>query len=309
MDRVTAAEVFVCIAEQGNMTAAAQAMDMSRAMVTRYLSQMEEWVGVRLLHRTTRRMKLTEAGEEILLRCREMLAITENMNLAQQQGDEPHGLLRISCAQSIAQYGVAALVGRYLQHYPMAAVELQVSNHAINLVEDRVDLAIRITNDLAPGMIAKPLGTCHSVVCAAPAYIARHGVPKTIEDLAMHHCLTYSYFGKSLWTFFREGQEYKVPVSGSLTANDSTVLLAAAIAGEGISLQPIYAAAGPIRRGELEVLLPDSQPRSLGIYGVYQSRSHMPMILRSMLDFMAEHWAESMPDTIENNLITRRFSR
>ncbi|GAB7562591.1 LysR family transcriptional regulator [Methylobacillus methanolivorans] len=297
MDRITAAEVFVCIAEQGSMTAAAQAMDMSRAMVTRYLGQMEEWAGVRLLHRTTRRMTLTEAGQAILLRCREMLAISAEMNLAQQSGDEPHGLLRISCAQSIAQYGLAALVGRYLQRYPMAAVELQISNHTINLVEDRIDLAIRITNDLAPGLIAKPLGTCHSVVCAAPAYIARHGAPRTVEELGMHQCLTYSYFGKSLWTFLHQGKEYHVPVSGSLTANDSTVLLAAAIAGAGVSLQPVHAAAGPISRGELEVLLPDFKPRSLGIYGVYQTRSHMPLILRSMLDFMAEHWAESMPDT------------
>ncbi|MCB5184055.1 LysR family transcriptional regulator [Methylobacillus gramineus] len=298
MDRVIAAEVFVCIAEHGSMTAAAHVMDMSRAMVTRYLTQMETWAGVRLLHRTTRRLTLTEAGTATLARCREMLAIASGMNVLEESGHDPTGLLRISCAQSLAQYGLAAMVSRYLQQYPFTAVEFHISNHTVNLVEERIDLAIRITNNLAPGLIARPLGTCSSVVCAAPAYIARHGKPQGVEDLALHNCLTYSYFGKSLWTFTRQTQEYTVPVSGNLSANDSTVLLAAAVAGAGVTLQPVHAVFPLIRSGELQVLLPDYQPRSLGVYGVYQSRQHMPLTLRSMLDFMVENWSASMPNNI-----------
>ncbi|MGJ7506975.1 LysR family transcriptional regulator [Variovorax sp. GT1P44] len=293
MDRLIAAEVFVCIAERASMTSAAEALDMSRAMVTRYLAQMEQWAGARLLHRTTRRLSLTEAGEETLARCRRMLEVAADMAIAPAaEADVPRGLLRVACAQSLAQDVLASAVAEYLRRYPLASIDLHIDGRPVNLVEARIDLAIRITNDLDPNLIARPLGHCASVICASPAYLAAHGTPRSIHDLATHNCLTYSYFGKSLWQFEQQGENIAVPVSGNLSANESQVLLAAAIEGAGIAMQPVYSAAGPIAQGKLVALLPGAVAQGLGVYGLYGSRRQMPASLRVLLDFLAERFAD-----------------
>ncbi|WP_316680626.1 LysR family transcriptional regulator [Ralstonia flaminis] len=294
MDRIRAAEVFVAIVERGSLSAAADGLDMSRAMVTRYLAEMEAWSGARLLHRTTRRIGLTPAGEAALVRCRQMLEIAAQMAAADgPEADTPRGLLRVACAQSLAQEVLSAAVTAYLRRYPQTAVDLVVDNRTINLVEERIDLAVRITNDLDPNLIARPLGTCESVVVAAPAYLAAHGVPRRVEDLAVHNCLTYSYFGKSLWRFTdaKTGRSSDVPVSGNLSANESMALLAAAREGAGVALQPAFAAAPLIASGQLVRLLPEHVPLALGIHGVYSSRRQMPAALRAMLDFLVDWFA------------------
>ncbi|CRR27362.1 D-malate degradation protein R [Pseudomonas aeruginosa] len=168
-------------------------------------------------------------------------------------------------------------------------------------MEERIDLALRIANQLDPNLIARRLGECRSVICAAPDYLRRHGTPRRPEDLALHNCLTYSYFGRSLWQFERDGEPISVPVGGSLSANESTVLLEAAAAGAGISQQPLYSAAPLIRSGRLVALLPEWSPQVLGIHAVYASRRQMPPALRALLDFLVErmaadpHWDEAGP--------------
>jgi DNA-binding transcriptional LysR family regulator len=295
MDRVTAATVFVNIVERGSMIAAAEALDMSRAMVTRYLAEMEQWAGARLLHRSTRRLSLTDAGEVTLARCRRMLELAAVIDaVPPEQPDAPHGLLRISCSQSLAQAALASAVPAYLRRYPRMAVDLQVNNRAVNLVEERIDLALRITNALDPNLIARRLGSCDSVVCAAPAYLAANGTPRRAEDLAGHNCLTYSYFGKSLWQFTRDGAALSVPVDGNLSANEDLILLSAAMEGAGIALQPLYSAAPLIAAGKLVALLPDCVPQGMGLYGIYSSRQYLPPALRTMLDFLLD-WFASHP--------------
>lgn len=292
MDRITAAEVFVTIVDRGSMIAAAETLEMSRAMVTRYLAQMEQWAGARLLHRTTRKLSLTDAGERTLERCRQMLVLAGEIDLVEEgQSDELRGLLRITCSQSLGQTALVGAVAQYLKRHPQVAVDLQMNNRAVNLVEERIDLALRITNELDPNLIARPLSTCASVVCAAPAYLAAHGTPRQPQDLALHNCLTYSYFGKSLWHFDAQGVKSAVAVSGNLSANESVVLMAGTVQGAGISMQPYYSAAPLLASGELVELLPDYRPQSMGIYGIYTSRRQMPATLRTMLDFLVEWFA------------------
>lgn len=288
MDRIIAARVFVSIAERGSMIAAADALDMSRAMVTRYLAEMEEWAGARLLHRSTRRLSLTDAGDITLARCRRMLEVADGMAVAAgDDADTPQGLLRITCSQSLAQAELAAAVGEYLKRYPRTSVDLQVNNRAVNLIEERIDLALRITNALEPNLIARQLGHCDSVVCAAPSYLKERGTPQRPQDLAGHNCLTYTYFGKSLWQFTgADGAAVSVPVSGNLSANDDLILLKAAEQGSGIALQPLYSAAPLIAAGKLVALLPGYTPSRMGIYGIYTSRQHMSPALRTMLDLL-----------------------
>jgi DNA-binding transcriptional LysR family regulator len=293
MDRITAAAVFVRIAERGSMTAAANALDMSRAMITRYLAEMEQWAGARLLHRTTRRLSLTKAGEETLARCRRMLEVASDIAVTDaSEVETPRGLLRVACSQSLGEVVLAAAVADFLRRHPLAAIDLHIGARPVNLVEERIDLAIRITNDLDPNLIARPLGRCASVICAAPAYLAAQGRPAHVQDLATHNCLTYSYFGKSLWEFDQAGERIAVPVSGSLSANESQVLLAAAIEGAGITMQPVYAARGPIAQARLVELLPEAVPQQLGVYGLYGSRRQMPASLRVFLDLLVERFAD-----------------
>lgn len=292
MDRITAAEVFITIVDRGSMIAAAETLEMSRAMVTRYLAQMEQWAGARLLHRTTRKLSLTDAGERTLERCRQMLVLAGEIDLVEgEQSDELRGLLRITCSQSLGQTALVGAVAQYLKRHPQVAVDLQMNNRTVNLVEERIDLALRITNELDPNLIARPLSSCASVVCASPAYLVAYGTPRHPRDLALHNCLTYSYFGKSLWHFDHQGVKSAVAVSGNLSANESVVLMAGTAQGAGISMQPYYSAAPLLASGDLIELMPEYRPQSMGIYGIYTSRRQMPATLRTMLDFLVEWFA------------------
>ena len=292
MDRLTALRVFVCAVEQGSLSGAGEKLDMSRAMVSRYLAELESWMGARLLHRTTRRLSLTGPGEEALNRARAMLALGEEMEQIAVKGDDaPKGQLRITSSYSLSEALLVGAANDYLAQYPGTAIDILLLDRTVNLVEERIDLAVRITNDLDPNLVARRLGTCHSVVCASPTYLARHPMPHRVQDLALHNCLTYTYFGKSLWEFNGPDGPESVPVSGNLSANISNLLLEATLEGAGISLQPRYSAQPYLERGELVPLLTDWQPKRLGVYGVYATRKQMSPLLRSFLDFLLARMA------------------
>lgn len=293
MDRLTATRVFVEVVERGSQTAAADALEMSRAMVSRYLGELETWVGARLLHRTTRKLSLTGAGEQLLGQCREMLAMADAMQSVSRMDEAaPRGTLRIACSQSLAQAWLVHALDDFTRLYPQVSVDLLVGSQAVNLVEARIDLALRITNQLDPNLIARQLAVCRSVVCATPAYLARHGTPQRPEDLAQHNCLSYAYFGRSIWEFSRAGEPHAVAVSGNLSANESMVLLEAVLADIGISLQPRYSVGAHLRSGALVQLLPDYEPQQLGIHALYGTRRQMPPALRALLDFLIERLAD-----------------
>lgn len=293
MDRLTATRVFVEVVERGSQTAAADALEMSRAMVSRYLGELETWVGARLLHRTTRKLSLTGAGEQLLGQCREMLAMADAMQSVSRTDEAaPRGTLRIACSQSLAQAWLVHALDDFTRLYPQVSVDLLVGSQAVNLVEARIDLALRITNQLDPNLIARQLAVCRSVVCATPAYLARHGTPQRPEDLAQHNCLSYAYFGRSIWEFSRAGEPHAVAVSGNLSANESMVLLEAVLADIGISLQPRYSVGAHLRSGALVQLVPDYEPQQLGIHALYGTRRQMPPALRALLDFLIERLAD-----------------
>ena len=293
MDRITAIKVFVEVADRGSLTAAADAMSMSRAMVSRYLAELEDWLGARLLHRTTRRLSLTPAGEAALARCRTILDLGDDMRAALANPDAaPHGQIRITCSTSFGLSHMAAAVADYVARYPGTAVDMLLIDRAVNLIEERIDLAIRISGALDAGLIARKLSECRSVLCASPAYLAAHGVPQRPEDLATHNCLTHHYVGRSLWHLQRDGQTVSVAVSGNISANEATVLLQAVRADAGIAMLPTYLVAPLIAAGSLALVLPAHALETMGIYGVYTSRRQMPLIVRSFLDFLATRFGE-----------------
>lgn len=294
MDRITANQVFITIIEQGSMAAAADKLEMSRAMVTRYLAEMEAWAGVRLINRTTRRLSLTSAGEQVYQQALKLNLLAQSLPVQQDKGATAlSGLIRISCSQSIANSALSRAISDFLLLYPQMMIDLQISNKVTNLVEDRIDLAIRITNDLEPNLIARPLSTCHSVICASPSYFEHRILPTEPAHLAMMDCLTYNFFGRSIWLFKKQGESFSVPVQGRLSANESTFLADAARYGAGIAMQPYYSVAEYLNSGELIPLLTDYQPQPLGIYAIYTSRQNMPATLRVLLDYLADWFAHS----------------
>ena len=283
--------VFVTVVDLGSQSAAADHLELSRPVVSRYLAELEAWVGARLLHRTTRKLSLTAAGNETLPRCRQMLELSEDMQAAVgAAGDTPRGLLRISVSTSFGQSQLAAAVTDYVRLNPGVTIDLQMLDRTVNLVEERIDLAIRTSRELDPSLIARQLTVCRSVLCASPAYLREHPAPRRVDDLSQHNCLTHSYFGKSLWHFTCDGEELSVPVQGNISANEASTLLSATLSGAGVSLLPSYQAGVHVQRGDLVRLLPDAEPRVMNIYAVYASRKHMPAALRSMLDFLAQRF-------------------
>lgn len=295
MDKFTAMKVFAEIADRGSLTETSEALGMSRAMVSRNLASLEEWLGVRLLHRTTRRVSLTDAGREALDRCRKVLELTSDVkSLAGARRSAPSGLLRMTASASFSQAHLAAAVADFLEAHPLTQVELVVTERSVNLVEDRIDLAIRISSKLDDTLVARRLGTCRSVICASPAYLAQHGTPLTPDDLRKHRCLTHAYVGRNEFVLRQAGHVFKVPVQGPLQSNEPMVLMRAALAGAGVAMLPTYLASEAVLQGHLVHLLPEHEPERLDIHATYLSRQHQPLLLRAMLDFLAARFAHDM---------------
>ena len=293
MDRLTAMQVFVEVAHTGSFSATADKLEMSRAMVTRYVGELEQWLGARLLQRTTRSVTLTDAGENCLRRSQQMLALVQDVEEETQSHDGAlRGQLRITCSMSFAYAQMAAAVVDFLTLHPQLKIDLNASEGALNLVEARIDLAIRISAEPDPALIGRVLAPCTSVLVASPAYLAAHGVPQLPADLATHRCLSYANFGKSVWTFSRGDDHARVSVGSYFSANEATALLQGVLAGGGIALQPSYLANPHLQDGSLQVVLPDWKVPDMAIYALYPSRKHLSPAVRALLDFLVERFAQ-----------------
>lgn len=292
MDRITAAKVLLETVARGSISAAAAHLDMSRAMATRYIASMEEWAEARLLHRTTRKLSLTAAGEQVLPICRSLVALSDDVRTVGVEAErEPKGLLRITASSIFAEYCLTDALMAFLQRHPAVSIDLQIVDRMTNLAEDGIDLAIRVTNELDPSVIAKKLGEVCSFICASPAYLERHGWPNDIRDLAAHNCLTYAYYGRSIWHFDSGGENTMVPVTGCFSTNEASIVVRAAMSGTGIAMLPHFAVEAALRDGRLVRLFPAAEIKPLGIYAVYLSRQRMPTALRALIDFLSTHLA------------------
>lgn len=293
MDRLTAMQVFVEVAHSGSFSATADKLDMSRAMVTRYVGELEQWLGARLLQRTTRSVTLTDAGENCLRRSQQMLALMENVEEETSKHDGAlRGQLRITCSMSFAYAQMAAAVVDFLKLYPELKIDLNASEGTLNLVEARIDLAIRISAEPDPMLIGRVLAPCTSVLVASPDYLRAQGVPLLPADLVAHHCLSYANFGKSVWKLQRGEEHAEVRVGSYFSANEATALLQATLAGGGVALQPTYLANPHLRDGSLQAVLPDWKLLDMAIYALYPSRKHLSPAVRAFLDFLVERFAK-----------------
>ncbi len=296
MDRLTAAQVFIEVVDSGSMTLAADRLEMSTAMVSRYLATMEEWFDARLLHRTTRKLSLTDAGMAALPSCRQLLELAEDArHLAADRSREPAGVLRITASGSFADAQLTSALVEFQRLYPQVEFILSTGDKAADLVGERVDLAVRITNNLDPAMIARPLAVCRSRLCAAPSYLQRFGNPSSPADLLQHQCIAHAFGIGKLYRFTKQGVSVEVPVQWSFQTNETAVLRRAVLEGAGIAMLPTYYVGEDLTSGRLVGLLTEYEPEVMGIHAIYLSRQHQPLALRLLVDFLAERFSGLVP--------------
>jgi DNA-binding transcriptional LysR family regulator len=296
-DVLTGMRVFTTVVDLGSFSKAAEHLDLSRGMTSRYVAAVETRLGVRLLNRTTRHISLTEAGNEYHQHALEILSLVERAESAAGQSvAKPRGTLRISAPMSFGKRSLGPVIEAYLREYPEVKLDLNLSDRTVDLVEEGVDLAIRITRRPDAQLVARPLSKAGVILCASPAYLRNHGMPKSPGDLTRHNCLTYAYWGdNTTWRFTRNGKETAVRVSGNCRCNNGELLASAAAAGLGLVCEPSFIVDEALRARKLIRVLPGWDAEPLTVYAVYANRSFLPPKVRSLIDFLAA-WFQKTPD-------------
>ncbi|PSD32402.1 LysR family transcriptional regulator [Stenotrophomonas maltophilia] len=290
MDRFEAMRAFARVVETGSFTRAAHTLQISRTTVTQLVQQLEAHLRLRLLNRTTRRVSPTSAGAAYYAQCVRLLAEFDALEASiGAQALEPSGTLRINAPVSWGIARLGPLLASYRQRFPQVELDLALSDRLVDMVEEGYDVAIRITREPGPTLIARRLGESRVSLCAAPAYLAAHGTPQTPQELQAHACLSYSYWAAgNNWPLQGPGGEVKVAVSSLLHANNGDVLREAAIAGMGVILQPDFLLEDALADGRLVRVLPEWEAAPIGIFAVYTSRSHLAPKVRSFIDHLVE---------------------
>jgi DNA-binding transcriptional LysR family regulator len=289
MDRMASMAAFTRVVGTGSFSAAAREMQVSQALVTKQIKELESWLGARLLNRTTRRLSLTEVGTTFYERCTRILeAVEEAKDAAGALQTTPRGRLRINAPVSFGLLHLAPAITEFLRLYPDVAVEMLVNDRLVDLLEGEFDVGVRIGRLQDSSLIARRIAPIRLAVCAAPDYLARHGAPQTPDDLAGHNCLEYTYFeSRGAWHLLdRAGDEIVVPVSGRYLANNADVLRSTAVAGGGIILLPTFLVGDDLRAGRLVRLLPDYPPPEQALHALYPPGRHLSAKVRSFVDFL-----------------------
>lgn len=292
LDRITGMQVFARVASLGSLSAAARAMGMSQTMATKHMAALEGRLGTRLLHRTTRRVSLTEAGRNYLEAVERILGDVEDADTrATAEAADVRGTLRLNVPVSFGIREIAPLLPELARRHPGLTIDLGLNDRVVDLMEEGWDLVIRIGSMKDTSLTARRLAPCPTVVCASPDYLAKHGRPETIAALEDHTCLGYTLsreLGVDRWHFGRDGK-VSVPVKVNLKANNGDVLVAAAVAGQGIIYQPAFLVARELRSGELVPIDLDHPTRELdGIFAAYPSDRRPPAKVRAAIDYLAE---------------------
>lgn len=293
MNLIRGMTIFVEVIEAGTMSGAAKALGVSATVVSSWIAQLEDTLSVRLLKRTTRRTQITQEGQEYYLRCKQILADVEAAGEAVTVGrSTPRGVLRISAPVALGRRQVAPLIPAYKQRYPEVKIELVLSDRVVDLEEEGFDLAVRSWRPDDSTLIARRLGPLHRVVCAAPSYLERYGIPQTPAELAGHRCLILGAGGRNddIWRFEGEKGLESVQVSGDLSSNSTEVIAEWVLAGIGLAMKSTWDVEDEIRQGRLVVVLSEYMIQGHALYVLYQDRQYLPARVRTFIDFMTERF-------------------
>ena len=289
MDRIDSMRLFVRVAELGSFSAVAQQMNVERSVVTRKIAALEAHLGAKLIARSTRRLSLTSAGAPYLEKCREILSLVDAAEAGLNESRQaPRGHIRITLPFSFGVHQLMPLVGDFMRANPEISIELEFNDRRANLIEGGFDLAIRITNRLGAGDVARKIGSSKGVIVAAPEYVKQHGRPQHPSELIHHECFGYLLATHSGWAFIIDGELQWFPISGRLEANSGDALLVTTLRGLGISNAPTFIVEQEVRNGNLEILLHEFATPELGIYAVFPSNRYVPHRVRSLVEYLAQ---------------------
>lgn len=293
MDKFLEMKVFSAVVDAGSFTGAADALDMSKAAVSRYVGELEERLGLRLLHRTTRKLSTTSEGEIFHARCRELL---DNLDEAEAEitsrSGEASGLLKVNVPVTFGVMHLAPLWPSLLKQHPRLALDLTLSDRVVDLVEDGFDLAVRIGQLPASSLITRRLASTRMVLCASPAYLEGRGTPLRPAELLQHDIISYSLFSTGEnWSFTGPDGDASVKVVPRVRTNSGDTCRAAALQHQGIILQPTFIVGADLAAGTLLEVMPDYRSVELGIYAVYPSRKFVSPRIRVAIDFLVDAFA------------------
>lgn len=288
MDQLIGMRVFTMIVDKGGFAPAADALGMSKTMVSKHLAAMEDRLGVRLLNRTTRKVGLTEVGSEYLQRCQDILQLVDEADgRLMESGSHPRGLLRVNAPVNFSELHLAPCIADYRRLCPDVELDLVVNDRVIDLIEEGFDLAVRIGRLKDSSLVARRLAPARIVLAAAPSYLAERGVPTRPEDLTHHDCLLYAYSSeRDEWEFDGEGGAQRIRVKGPFSSNNGGILMQAAIDGQGIVALPTFIAGQALRDGRLVEVLASFKPQDRAIYAVFPANRHLSPKVRSFVDFL-----------------------
>ncbi|WP_294295167.1 LysR family transcriptional regulator [uncultured Sphingomonas sp.] len=280
--------LFGRVVECGSLSAAARALRISPAMVSKRLARLEARLGVRLVHRTTRRLAMTEAGERFHA---DVVAILAAMREAEARltgiRDRPSGPLRISAPTSFGRLHIAPYLHRFLAQHPAVQLHLDLTDAAVDLFAERVDLAIRITAEVPASVVAHPLGANRRLLCASPSYLAAHGTPDTVSDLSRHYLLAAD--GQSPWRLANGRHRRAVEIDSVVGTNSSELVRELALSGVGIALRSLWDVGDALADGRLVRVLPDwSGPDDLAIYALHPHAPSVPAAVTAFIAFLRE---------------------
>ncbi|MEO0458245.1 MAG: LysR substrate-binding domain-containing protein [Cyanobacteria bacterium P01_A01_bin.114] len=296
MDKFESIRAFTQVVKSGGFAAAGRDMDLSRSAVNKLVINLENDLGVQLLHRSTRRVTPTETGLAFYERSLQILADLEEAERAVTQLHEaPCGLLKINAPMTFGTHHVAPAVAEFMQQYPDLQVQLTLEDRFIDPIAEGYDLVVRIAEpaDYA-SLIAHPLAAADRVICVAPAYLAQHGAPTHPGQLKQHACLHYGYLstGNSWKLKDAQGEDFTVPIHGVLCSNNGEVLQKAAIAGLGITLLPLFIVEDALKTKQLQCILSEFQPTALSVCAVYPVNRHLSAKVRLLREFLEETFKE-----------------
>jgi DNA-binding transcriptional LysR family regulator len=288
-------QAFISIVEAGSITAAAERLRLGKSAVSHRLSELEEHLGVELFHRTTRKMSLTESGQGFYERCVRIMAdLQEAENAVSESHHELAGELRIAAPLSFGVMHLGPAMTEFQQQHPAIRFDIDFNDRQIDLIQEGFDVGIRIAELKDSSLIARKLATLSMVACASPDYLEQHGTPTSIEELEEHQCLTYSNLpNPTLWSFVdMMGQLQTVKVKPYLQSNNGEHMRQAAIAGQGILVQPTFIGYQAIQQRELVPILKDYQIPTINAYAIYPPTRHLSQRVRRFIDFLVERFSD-----------------
>ena len=286
LNRWEGIDEFVAVAESGQFTAAAERLGVSSSHVSRQIARLEERVQTRLLYRSTRRVTLTEAGQTFLQHCQRLQdGREEALRAMGDLASEPKGLLRMTCAVAYGERFIVPLVTRFMALYPQLRVDVELSNHTLDLVHHGMDLAIRLGRLADSRLVATRLAPRRMYLCASPAYLERYGRPHSVSELARHNCLVGS---SDVWALQLEGRELSQRVQGNWRCNSGQAVLDAALQGIGLCQLPDYYVLEHLNTGALVSLLEAHQPPNTAVWALYPQQRHLSPKVRRLVDYLKQ---------------------